>query len=304
MRNLLILFLLVLTASNCRSAPLLPAPIGGLGLLDLIANLCSSLYDDNMHVETLKFDKMTEKWTTNCSSVDSCSLGVTDDDVTGDVCPSCLLDLGDQCGHWKGTCAEGFACQHPSPIAQVGVCVPQKAMTSRQYGQTCGTRVGTCDVGLRCRHEVDPLDHGAVPTSSGCCVTEEQFASRVMGQTCGDEIGECVEGLVCSHGYMFFAQSFCQNASEVDDVKRSGEIEFVIEIDNPEKVNEDSRDEDESQDLEDTSSDCASTVEEDQSKDWDTSSWDEDYAGWSEEDPKIEFGPMSDLTSIVGESLM
>jgi len=202
------------------------------GIFNIISGLCSSLFDDfdSFSFDTdMKFDQIQQKWTSNCSSVESCQFGVNNNTDYDDLCPSCFVTEGEKCGKWIGECGEGLACQYDVTTSgnRQGVCVTQSVMTSRQLGDTCGKDIGDCDDDFRCMHEADPMS--SYISVSGVCVTPEVFGSRMEGQTCGDLVGECNGGddITCAENFRF-GQKFCHRKGA--DMQGGG-VEFVIEID-------------------------------------------------------------------------
>ena len=76
MKTFLLLALIVSVQPNPIQLPLGGAP--EFGFFDLIQDLCSSMSSaGHFNFEELMYDRMTETWTRNCSSVDSCAHGVS-----------------------------------------------------------------------------------------------------------------------------------------------------------------------------------------------------------------------------------
>lgn len=236
------LLMMSLMMTSSYALPLMPVDFmrEDFGIFDILNGICGNLFNMEGKFDfknEMKFDMMTQKWTENCSNVDSCQHGVDYHDNESDViCPSCFQSTGDQCGRWKGNCAEGMTCQY-DVITQpeIGVCVPDGEMTSRRLGERCGDKIGSCDVTMRCMKEADPMT--SYVSWWGVCVTEEKFRSRQVGQTCGPEVGECGDeddDVICSD-HLRSGQKICHRKSDEketgsDATSGGGDYEIIVQF--------------------------------------------------------------------------
>jgi len=110
-----------------------------------------------------------------------------------DMCPSCLLGPGEECGEWKGRCGDDMVCQYNAILSCTGKCVSKSEFFHRKEGEKCGDIDGECSTGLQCQ---------LLPVSiwnfyvEGTCVKEETFNLLKHGEPCGGMLRKFAEKCV------------------------------------------------------------------------------------------------------------
>jgi hypothetical protein len=205
-------------------------------------DLLSLLFDEEyQETALLKYDRVSDEWTTNCPEVGECLYGLDEGDE--DICPSCYHGPGDVCGPWIGYCdaTSDLVCEYTSDYASEGLCVDIDVYSHKKLGEVCGDYEGLCDEGLHCRFESEYYDGEA-----GMCVTNEEFFSGEDGDSCSERTGGCIDGLECNDGYFFSStcgepsnQTFTYLDLLFESEDGISEFEIIIEIEDESLLEDD-----------------------------------------------------------------